>query len=93
MDGRTNFAKRVPHGIVGVISPFNFPLVLSICSIAAALAFGNATVNRPDPQTPISGAIILPASSRKPVCRRACCRWCPVEQMPARRCAPIPISR
>jgi benzaldehyde dehydrogenase (NAD) len=59
MDGRTNYAKRVPHGIVGVISPFNFPLVLSIRSIAAALAFGNAVVHKPDPRTPISGGIII----------------------------------
>ncbi|UIK14238.1 aldehyde dehydrogenase family protein (plasmid) [Rhizobium leguminosarum] len=77
MDGRTNYAKRVPHGIVGVISPFNCPLVLSIRSIAAALAFGNAVVHKPDPRTPISGGIILPASSRKPVCWRACSRWSP----------------
>ncbi|API55226.1 benzaldehyde dehydrogenase (plasmid) [Rhizobium leguminosarum] len=59
MDGRANYAKRVPHGIVGVISPFNFPLVLSIRSIAAALAFGNAVVHKPDPRTPISGGIII----------------------------------
>jgi len=35
-EGRANFVKRVPHGVVGVISPFNFPLVLSIRAIAAA---------------------------------------------------------
>ncbi|OAV51094.1 hypothetical protein A6U98_11255 [Rhizobium sp. WYCCWR10014] len=46
-------------GIVGVISPFNFPLVLSFRSIAAALAFGNAVVHKPDPRTPISGGIII----------------------------------
>ncbi|MQT15567.1 benzaldehyde dehydrogenase [Segnochrobactrum spirostomi] len=59
MDARTNYAKRVPHGVVGVISPFNFPLVLSIRSIAAALAFGNAVVHKPDPRTPISGGVII----------------------------------
>ena len=59
MDDRTNFAKRVPHGVVGVISPFNFPLVLSVRSIAAALACGNAVVHKPDPRTPISGGIII----------------------------------
>jgi benzaldehyde dehydrogenase (NAD) len=57
--GRTNTAKRLPHGVVGVISPFNFPLVLSIRAIAAALAVGNAIVHKPDPRTPISGGIII----------------------------------
>ncbi|KQS61306.1 benzaldehyde dehydrogenase [Rhizobium sp. Leaf371] len=59
IDERTSYAKRVPHGVVGVISPFNFPLVLSVRSIAAALAFGNAMVHKPDPRTPISGGIII----------------------------------
>ncbi len=57
--GRTNIARRVPHGVVGVISPFNFPLVLSIRAIAAALAVGNAVVHKPDPRTAVSGGIII----------------------------------
>lgn len=50
---------RVPHGVVGVISPFNFPLILSLRAIGAALATGNAVVHKPDPRTPISGGIII----------------------------------
>lgn len=50
---------RVAHGVVGVISPFNFPLILSIRAIAAALATGNAVVHKPDPRTPVSGGIII----------------------------------
>ena len=57
--GRSSYARRVPHGVVGVISPFNFPLVLSIRAIAAALALGNAVVHKPDPRTPISGGVII----------------------------------
>ncbi|RMR19474.1 Benzaldehyde dehydrogenase, partial [Pseudomonas savastanoi pv. glycinea] len=53
--GRLSYARRVAHGVVGVISPFNFPLVLSMRSVAPALAAGNAVVLKPDPQTPISG--------------------------------------
>lgn len=56
---RSNYAKRVPHGVVGVISPFNFPLILSIRAIAAALAVGNAVVHKPDPRTAISGGVII----------------------------------
>lgn len=59
MDSRSNYARRTPHGVVGVISPFNFPLVLSVRSIAPALALGNAVVHKPDPRTPISGGIII----------------------------------
>jgi len=54
-----SIARRMPHGVVGVISPFNFPLVLSIRSIAPALATGNAVVHKPDPQTPVSGGFII----------------------------------
>ncbi|AJQ95720.1 benzaldehyde dehydrogenase [Gynuella sunshinyii] len=54
-----SYARRIPHGVVGVISPFNFPLILSIRSIAPALATGNAVVTKPDPQTPLTGGYLL----------------------------------
>jgi benzaldehyde dehydrogenase (NAD) len=57
--GQMSIARRVPHGVVGVISPFNFPLILSIRSIAPALATGNAVVHKPDLQTPVSGGILI----------------------------------
>ncbi len=56
---RLSFARRVPHGVVGVISPFNFPLILSTRAVAPALALGNAVVLKPDPQTPVTGGFIL----------------------------------
>ncbi|WP_367196744.1 benzaldehyde dehydrogenase [Amorphus sp. 3PC139-8] len=58
-DGRFSIARRVPHGVVGVISPFNFPLILSIRAVAPALAVGNAVVLKPDPRTPISGGVTI----------------------------------
>ncbi|KQV82250.1 benzaldehyde dehydrogenase [Massilia sp. Root351] len=57
--GQMSIARRMPHGVVGVISPFNFPLILSIRSIAPALATGNAVVHKPDLQTPISGGVLI----------------------------------
>jgi benzaldehyde dehydrogenase (NAD) len=57
--GRLSYARRQPHGVVGVISPFNFPLVLSMRSVAPALAAGNAVVLKPDPQTPVSGGFLI----------------------------------
>lgn len=56
---RQSYARRVPLGVVGVISPFNFPLILSLRSIAPALATGNAVVTKPDLQTPLTGGYIM----------------------------------
>lgn len=57
--GRMSLARRVPLGVVGVISPFNFPLILSLRAIAPALAAGNAVVHKPDPRTPVSGGFLI----------------------------------
>ncbi len=57
--GRISLARRVPHGVVGVISPFNFPLILSIRAVAPALATGNTVVLKPDPRTPITGGYLI----------------------------------
>lgn len=57
--GRTSIARRVPHGVVGVISPFNFPLILTLRVVAPALAAGNAVVLKPDARTPCSGGYLL----------------------------------
>ena len=56
---RLSMLKRVPAGVVGVISPFNVPLILSIRSVAPALALGNAVVLKPDLRTPVSGGFAI----------------------------------
>jgi benzaldehyde dehydrogenase (NAD) len=56
---RLSLLRRVPVGVVGVISPFNAPLILSSRSVAPALALGNAVLLKPDPRTPVSGGVIL----------------------------------
>lgn len=57
--GHLSLARRVPHGVVGVISPFNFPLILSLRAVAPALAAGNGVVLKPDPRTPVTGGFII----------------------------------
>ncbi len=57
--GRLSYARRIPRGVVGVISPFNFPLILSLRAVAPALATGNAVVLKTDPQTPLSGGFVI----------------------------------
>ena len=54
-----SWAERVPVGVVGVISPFNFPQILAIRSVAPALALGNAVVFKPDPRTAVCGGVVL----------------------------------
>ncbi|RBP62768.1 benzaldehyde dehydrogenase (NAD+) [Brevibacterium sanguinis] len=56
---RWSFSRRVPAGVVSVIAPFNFPLILSIRSVAPALALGNAVLLKPDPRTAVCGGVTL----------------------------------
>jgi benzaldehyde dehydrogenase (NAD) len=55
---RMSLLRRAPVGVVGVISPFNVPLILSTRSVAPALALGNAVVLKPDVRTPMAGGFI-----------------------------------
>lgn len=56
--GKTGLVVREPLGVVAAITPFNFPLNLSLHKIGPALAAGNAVVHKPASATPIS-AILL----------------------------------
>ena len=56
---RFSMARRVPAGVVGVIAPFNVPLILGIRSVAPALALGNAVVFKPDPRTAVCGGVVI----------------------------------
>ncbi|WP_163580613.1 aldehyde dehydrogenase family protein [Gracilibacillus saliphilus] len=53
-ENRMAFTIKVPVGVVGAISPFNFPLNLVSHKVAPALAAGNAVVLKPASKTPIS---------------------------------------
>jgi acyl-CoA reductase-like NAD-dependent aldehyde dehydrogenase len=53
-EGKFGFALRVPYGVVGAISPFNFPLNLVAHKLGPAIAAGNSIVLKPAGQTPIS---------------------------------------
>lgn len=56
---RLSMTRRVPSGVVGVIAPFNASLILSIRSVAPALALGNSVVLKPDPRTAVCGGFAL----------------------------------
>ncbi len=59
VDGKENRLYRVPAGVVGVISPFNFPFNLSMRSVAPALGAGNGVVLKPHDDTPITGGTVV----------------------------------
>jgi benzaldehyde dehydrogenase (NAD) len=59
VEPRLSMARRVPAGVVSVISPFNVPIILGIRSVAPALALGNAVLLKPDPRTAVTGGTIM----------------------------------
>ncbi|GGM82173.1 aldehyde dehydrogenase family protein [Dactylosporangium sucinum] len=56
---RLSMARRGPAGVVGVIAPFNVPIILGIRSVAPALALGNAVILKPDPRTAVTGGVTI----------------------------------
>src|SRR5881394_458061 len=54
MEGHTSFIRREPIGVVGQITPWNYPLMMAIWKIGPALAAGNTVVLKPADTTPAS---------------------------------------
>ena len=52
--GQFNFVLKEPHGVIGCITPWNYPLLLLIWKVAPALAAGNTVVIKPSQLTPLS---------------------------------------
>jgi succinate-semialdehyde dehydrogenase / glutarate-semialdehyde dehydrogenase len=53
-EGKRNFVIKTPVGVVGAISPWNFPLLLAVRKVAPALAAGCPVVLKPARQTPLA---------------------------------------
>ena len=58
VDGKRHLVIKTPMGVVGAISPWNFPLVLAVRKVAPALAAGNTVVLKPATQTPLCAAAL-----------------------------------
>lgn len=56
--GAVNYAVRKPLGVVGVIAPWNLPLLLLTWKVAPALACGNALVVKPSEETPSTATLL-----------------------------------
>ncbi|MEE1808779.1 aldehyde dehydrogenase family protein [Streptomyces sp. BE133] len=59
VDGKENRLFRQPVGVIGVISPFNFPFLVTMKSVAPALALGNAVVIKPNQNAPVVGGGLI----------------------------------
>src|SRR3712207_502543 len=54
MRGYSSWVRREPIGIVGGITPWNYPLMMAVWKLAPALAAGNVQVLKPSEQTPLT---------------------------------------
>ncbi len=68
MEGYTSMIRREPIGVIGQVTPWNYPLMMAIWKIAPALAAGNTVVLKPAETTPMTtlklaeyAAEVLPA--------------------------------
>ena len=59
--GGLNYAVRKPLGVVGVITPWNLPILLLTWKVAPALACGNAVVVKPSEETPATATLLAEA--------------------------------
>jgi betaine-aldehyde dehydrogenase len=75
MAGHTSWIRREPIGVVGQVTPWNYPMMMAIWKIAPAIAAGNTVVLKPSDTTPLStlrlaelAGDILPAGVLNVVC-------------------------
>jgi betaine-aldehyde dehydrogenase len=73
--GHTSFVRREPIGVVGQVTPWNYPLLMAVWKIAPALAAGNTIVLKPADTTPVTtlrlaelAAEVLPAGVLNVLC-------------------------
>jgi betaine-aldehyde dehydrogenase len=58
MAGHTSWVRREPVGVVGQVTPWNYPLMMAIWKVAPALAAGNTVVLKPSDTTPASTLLL-----------------------------------
>src|ERR671912_432166 len=75
MRGHTSWIRREPIGVVGQVTPWNYPLLMAVWKIAPALAAGNTVVLKPSDTTPVTtlrmaelAADVLPPGVLNVVC-------------------------
>jgi len=75
LKGFTSYVRREPVGVVGQVTPWNYPMMMAIWKLAPAIAAGNTVVLKPSDTTPVSTVLMaeiaaefLPAGVLNVVC-------------------------
>jgi benzaldehyde dehydrogenase (NAD) len=61
--GKLSLSRAVPLGVLGLITPWNYPMNLAMRALAPGLAFGNTVVLKPAELTPVIGGQVLAAAA------------------------------
>jgi betaine-aldehyde dehydrogenase len=58
MSGFTSYVRREPVGVVGQVTPWNYPMMMAIWKLAPAIAAGNTVVLKPSDTTPVTTVLL-----------------------------------
>ncbi|MXP23446.1 aldehyde dehydrogenase family protein [Gordonia sp. HNM0687] len=58
MSGFTSFLRREPIGVVGQVTPWNYPMMMAVWKFAPAIAAGNTVVLKPSDTTPLTAVLL-----------------------------------
>ena len=58
LEGYTSFIRREPVGVIGQVTPWNYPMMMAVWKFAPAIAAGNAIVLKPSDTTPVSTVML-----------------------------------
>ena len=58
MAGHTSFVRREPIGVVGQVTPWNYPMMMAVWKFAPAIAAGNTVVLKPCDTTPVTTLLL-----------------------------------
>ena len=63
LEGYTSFIRREPVGVVGQVTPWNYPMMMAVWKFAPAIAAGNTVVVKPSDTTPITTVLMAEIAS------------------------------
>src|SRR2546423_7458870 len=71
--GRSSYEIYKPLGVIGIVSPWNFPWATPLDEVVMSLLSGNAVVLKPSELTPLTGLKIKDAVKRAGLVHEVCC--------------------
>ncbi|HEX6710854.1 MAG TPA: gamma-aminobutyraldehyde dehydrogenase [Rubrobacter sp.] len=58
LEGYTSFIRREPVGVIGQVTPWNYPMMMAVWKFAPAIAAGNTVVIKPSDTTPVTTVML-----------------------------------